>query len=241
MAPSQASKSKGKAAPKAPKRGVLARPLDALVFLLPLIAFYQVAVWRTGDRVVAFDMLRRFLELFGEFGMWAPALAVIVILLATQAASGERWTIKPARVLWMYVEAAILAAPLLLLCRVIRLAATRNAIIEFPWFDEMALSIGAGIYEELVFRLVLITLLVIIGADLLRQPQPVVGVVAIVLSSVAFSAYHHQPFGSDPWNYTTFVFRALAGVYLALVFWFRGYGPAAGCHAAYNLAIVCLA
>ena len=239
MARSQATKSKAQAKP--PKRGVLARPLDALVFLLPLIAFYQLAVWRTGDRVVAFDMLSRFLELFGEFGTWAPAPAVVVILLATHAASGERWSVKPARVLWMYLEAVLLAVPLLLLCRVIRLAATPEAITDFPWFDEMALSIGAGIYEELVFRLVLITLLVIIGADLLRQPQPMVGVVAIVLSSLAFSAYHYRPFGSDYWDFTTFVFRSLAGVYLALVFWFRGYGPAAGCHAAYNLAILCLA
>ena len=219
---------------------MLARPLDALVFLLPLIAFYQVAVWRTGDRVVAFDMLHRFLLLFGEFGTWAPALAVIVILLAIQAASGERWTIKPARVLWMYVEAVLLAVPLVLLYRVIRLAATHEEIQAFPWFDEMALSIGAGIYEELVFRLVLVTVLVIIGVDLLRQPQLMVGVVAIVLTSLAFAASHHPPVGSDPWGFTHFVFRSLAGVYLALVFWFRGYGSAAGCHAAYNLAMICL-
>ena len=37
-----------------------------------------------------------------------------------------------------------------------------------------------------------------------------------------------------------FGFRTIAGMYLAIVFWYRGYGPAAGCHAAYNVALVCL-
>jgi hypothetical protein len=39
---------------------------------------------------------------------------------------------------------------------------------------------------------------------------------------------------------TSFLFRVLAGGYLATIFWFRGYGPAAGCHAAHNAALVIL-
>jgi hypothetical protein len=35
-----------------------------------------------------------------------------------------------------------------------------------------------------------------------------------------------------------FLFRTIAGVYLAIIFWYRGYGSAAGCHAAYNVGLV---
>ena len=49
------------------RRGLLARPLEALAFLLPLIIFYEViSVTRHQDRVIAFDLLKRFFELFGH-------------------------------------------------------------------------------------------------------------------------------------------------------------------------------
>ncbi len=221
----------------APRRGLLARPLDALVFLLPLILFYQMmSVFRSRDHVIAFDLLRRFLELFGYVGIWAPGLAVIAILVATHAVSGEKWVIHWRQVGWMYLEVLVLALPLLGLNRLIPLTAGAA----WGLFDRIALGIGAGIYEELVFRLVLISLVVMIGADLFKWNRQAVAVAAIAISAFAFAAHHHAPIGSEAFSLTAFLFRTLAGLYLAMVFWFRGYGSAAGCHAAYNAALACL-
>lgn len=218
------------------RRGILARPLDALVFLIPLIVFYELSSATQPDRVIAFDLMRRFFELFGQAGVWAPALGVIVILLATHLASGERWSVHWRTVAWMYVEAAALAVPLLALNWAIPLRPMTG--IASPIWPRIGLSIGAGVYEELVFRLILISLLVMIGVDILRLSRTSVAVGAIVLSSLIFSAHHHHPIGMEPFDLTRFVFRAIAGGYLAVVFWYRGYGPAAGCHAAYNAALV---
>ena len=221
------------------RRGLLARPLEALVFLLPLIVFYEIrSLARPQDRVIAFDLLRAFFELFGHVGIWAPGLGVIVILLATHAASGEKWAIRWERVGLMYVEAAALAVPLLVLNWAIPL--TAGQALFPPSLDRIALGIGAGIYEELVFRLVLISVVMIVGADLLRLSRTSVAVVAIVVSSLAFAAHHHYPIGIEPFDMTPFAFRTVAGGYLAIVFWYRGYGSAAGCHAAYNVALACL-
>lgn len=63
---------------------------------------------------------------------------------------------------------------------------------------------------------------------------------AVAISSLVFAAHHHPPIGTEPFALVPFMFRAIAGVYLALVFWYRGYGPAAGCHAAYNVALAFL-
>ena len=218
------------------RRGLLARPLDALVFLLPLLVFYEVASLMQPERVLAFDLLRQFFELFGHVGMWAPGVGVIVILLATHAASGDRWKIHWGRAGLMYVEAALLAIPLLALNWAIPLgsaSASSSGMVE-----RLALGIGAGVYEELVFRLVFISIAVMIGVDLLRLARAPVAVAAILLSSLAFAAHHHQPIGVEPFHLIRFVFRTVAGVYLAVVFWYRGYGSAAGCHAAYNVALV---
>lgn len=223
------------------RRGTLARPLDALVFLLPLILFYEVASFarQDRDRLIAFEILLRFFELFGQVGMWAPGLAVIVILLATHIAAGDKWVIHWNHVGWMYIESVALSVPLLLLNWAVPLVST--TVNPSSLLDRLALNIGAGIYEELVFRLILISLVVMVGVDLLRRDRASVAVTGVILSSLVFAALHHRPFGREPFEMIPFLFRAMAGLYLAAIFWYRGYGPAAGCHAAHNVALVVLA
>jgi membrane protease YdiL (CAAX protease family) len=218
------------------RRGILARPLDALIFLLPLMIVYEISSLKYADRVIAFDLMRMFFELFGYAGMLAPGLGVVAILLATHLVSGEKWAIHWDKVGMMYVEAVLLALPLLGLNLLLPLSGI-DGEVETLW-GRLALSIGAGVYEELIFRLVLISVVMIIGADLFKFKQARVVVVAVALSSLAFAAHHHQPIGAEPFDPIRFVFRAVAGAYLAAVFWYRGYGPAAGCHAAYNVALL---
>ncbi|MFQ5592433.1 MAG: CPBP family intramembrane glutamic endopeptidase [Phycisphaerae bacterium] len=226
------------AKPLSANRGVLAGPLDALIFLLPLLAFYELASITRPDRVLAFDFLRRFFELFGRAGVWAPGLGVVVILLATQMASGRPWTIRWDRVAFMYGEALLLAVPLLALNWAIPLGGRAEAPDADALIHRLGLGVGAGVYEELVFRLIFISVTVMIGVDLLRFGRGPVALAAVILSALVFAAHHHQPIGMEPFDATRFAFRTIAGVYLALVFWYRGYGPAAGCHAAYNAALV---
>jgi hypothetical protein len=221
------------------RRGLLARPLDALLFLLPLLAFCEFVAFGRGAPVIAYAWINRFLDLFGSAGHWAPALAVVVILLTTHAASGEPWRIHWRAVGWMYVEALALALPLILLSWLILLSAGPFPVGTF--LERLAQSMGAGIFEELLFRLVLMTAVVIVGTDLLRLDESGVAVAAVALSALAFSLHHHPPIGAEPFEMGAFVFRLSAGAYLAAVFWFRGYGPAAGCHAAYNAAVLLLA
>ena len=224
-----------------PQRGGLARPLDMLVFLLPLILLYEAAMYlhqaslAGHDRVIAFDLMWRFFALFGQVGFWTPALAVIAILIATHAASGEPWRVHWNRVLTMYPESVALALPLLLMIWAVPLAVGDNAA---PMLDRIALGIGAGIYEELVFRLILISVILMVGADLLHFDRRNVIICAIAVSSLFFAAHHHRPFGDEAFDPLRFIFRTGAGAYLAAIFWYRGYALAAGCHAAYN---VCLA
>lgn len=221
----------------------LAKPLEALAFLLPLILFSEAAsrCFSSGatlpsqGRVVAFYLLRFFFELFGSTGMLMPALAVVAILLATHVVSRQPWRVRKSAVALMYVESLGLAVPLILVNRWVRLTGGGPAA---DGLGGAALGIGAGIYEELVFRLVLISAIVILGSDLLGRPRPLVLGAGVVISAVLFAAHHHPPVGADPFDTGRFLFRTLAGLYLGVIFVVRGYGPAAGTHAAYNLAVL---
>src|SRR5690242_17510412 len=84
-------------------------PRASLVFLLPLIAVYEVGTRfltvaaREGQdqQIIAFRLLRQFFGLFGARGCHLPALAVVGILLAWHIARNDRWVVKPQTLAWM--------------------------------------------------------------------------------------------------------------------------------------------
>ncbi len=222
---------------KPTERRALAKPLDSLLFLLPFIVFYESAILLGGAqpaRVVAFDMMERFFALFGTTGFWLPGLAVVVILLATHAAARLPWRIDKRAVGLMYVETIVWSLPLLAVNYYAQLLAAQQELT----LASLGICVGAGIYEELIFRLVLISLLVMIGSDLLRFSTSATLASAVLISAVLFALHHHPPFGGEAFSAYRFSFRSLAGVYLGTIFVFRGYGPAAGAHIAYNLITV---
>ncbi len=96
--------------------------------------------------------------------------------------------------------------------------------------------VGAGIYEETIFRLVGFSLLrfLFLAGDL--RPSWADGLAAI-LSSLLFAAAHHWGSGQEHIDVTVFLYRALAGLYFAGVFRTRGFGIAVGAHAGYDVLV----
>ncbi|MFQ3594287.1 MAG: CPBP family glutamic-type intramembrane protease [Gemmataceae bacterium] len=96
--------------------------------------------------------------------------------------------------------------------------------------------LGAGIYEEAIFRLVLFSAMVGL-LRLLDLPHLAAVLIAALASAVLFSMAHHVgPYGQAYSNYL-FVFRLAAGLYFALLFQMRGFGVAVGAHACYNVMV----
>src|SRR5690606_6959235 len=95
---------------------------------------------------------------------------------------------------------------------------------EVPLSSALLASVGAGVYEELLFRLVLLGGGYAALLPLLRGRRRLAFVVALLGSSLAFAAYHHVGAHGDPWEARLFAFRALAGILLGLVFAGRGLG-----------------
>ena len=109
---------------------------------------------------------------------------------------------------------------------------------------DIVTGIGAGIYEELVFRLILICALMLLFQDALRLSHKNSIILAVLISAALFSAHHHIDFLSgrlnqtDPFDLTRFAFRTIAGVYFAVLFAVRGFGIAAGSHIFYDIIAV---
>lgn len=105
--------------------------------------------------------------------------------------------------------------------------------------ERVVASLGAGVHEELVFRLGLMggTGWLLIRAGL--PPRWAIAI-AVIASSLLFSWAHHVgPFG-DPWSRDVFVFRVLAGAVFALIFWFRSLAHAVYAHVLYDIWVLVL-
>ena len=113
-----------------------------------------------------------------------------------------------------------------------------------PLLANIITGIGAGIYEELVFRLILICIFMLLLQDVLGLSNTISIIFSVLASAALFSAHHHidfisgQPNIADPFNWTRFAFRTIAGIYFAILFAFRGFGITAGTHAFYNIIAV---
>ncbi len=108
-------------------------------------------------------------------------------------------------------------------------------------WPSIVIGIGAGIYEELVFRLILICVLMLLFQDVLRLSRKSSIILSVLISALLFSAHHHVDFlsgqanAADPFTLGRFAFRTIAGVYFAVLFAIRGFGITAGTHAFYDI------
>lgn len=105
-----------------------------------------------------------------------------------------------------------------------------------PWPSKVVISIGAGVYEELIFRLIAITLLHLILVDVFEMKIAHAIPIIILVSATAFAAYHYL--GDTPLTPSYFLFLMAFGIYSAGIFLFRGFGIAVGMHAVYDLIVV---
>ena len=109
---------------------------------------------------------------------------------------------------------------------------------------DIVTGIGAGIYEELVFRLILICLLMMLFQDILRFDNRNAIICSVLISAALFSAHHHIGFFDGrvgivvPFNWPQFGFRVIAGVYFAALFAIRGFAVTAGTHGFYDIMVV---
>src|SRR5205085_1336626 len=173
-------------------------PLPSLLFLLPLIVCYELGtrlytvdpLHHTEVRIIAFNLLRDFFHFFGATGKYLPAGAVVGILLTWHIARNDPWKTHGGTLLAMTIESLVLALPFILLSLLsshhLPLLTGRS-----DWKGLVVLSMGAGIYEEMVFRLICFTVLNIVLLDALKLPKLLGALLIVLIPAALFSLYHY--------------------------------------------------
>lgn len=104
-----------------------------------------------------------------------------------------------------------------------------------PAWQPYLLSLGAGVWEELVFRLGLLGGLTVLLRRVTGCPTGPATATAVVLSALVFAAYHHIGAGGEELQLGRFAFRTLAGTILGVLFVARGLAVVVYMHVFYDL------
>jgi hypothetical protein len=229
------------------------RPFPSLLLVAPLVMAYESGVlWLGGPtpgslRTGADTWMRHALSSLGLADHWLLPLLLFLILLTWQVVSYYSWRFSPGILAGMVIESLVWAVVLLGISRMIDfgfsyLEQTRMPLLEVDEVgDEPSISsligyLGAGVYEETLFRLILVPIF-FAALRLLQTPQVLASALAVTGSALLFALAHHAGNPGEPFTWFAFVFRWMAGVFFAWIFILRGFGIAVGTHTMYDILV----
>ena len=225
------------------------RPLASLFFVLPLLVCYELGVLWLGTGAMrngADIWLQQFLTSAGLGGFLLLPVLTVAILLAWHHTTGQPWRVSGMVLYAMAAESilfafllvaiAYLQANVLSIVGAMELCQLPTADVARDAFGRMVRYFGAGIYEELLFRLVLVpATMAAIGMAFASSRVKIAG--ALLFTSLVFSAAHYIGPHGDAFELYSFSFRFMAGAFFAVLFVYRGFGIAAGTHALYDVLV----
>jgi len=216
---------------------------SSLVLIFPLLLAYEIGVLFAG-RVNGADLVTR--AMFTAAGSRAVYLAIYAVVAAgflLWIRHTRRWgTLRLEIAGPVILEAALYALTLgafvslvvdhlfghllgHLFGQLLGLGLTVPSVIS---------ALGAGVHEELVFRLGMIAGLIWLARPIRHQ---IAVILAIAVSSLVFAAAHHLGAHGEPWTGHAFAFRAVAGAAFGAIFWFRSLAHAVYAHVLYDVLV----
>jgi hypothetical protein len=209
-------------------------PRGPVVFGALVVGGAAVLVWRdvrrTRDGVRAGVLLRMFAE---------SVLLALVCAVAVGVVTAELLRVVPAA-LALVPHGVPHAVPRALHGLAAAGAASDTPIGRLGVPAQLMLSLGAGLYEELLFRVVLVGTLGALARRLLGFGPAAAGAVAVLGGALLFSLSHHVGAYGDPFTMQAFTFRLVAGLFFSSVYVLRGFGIAAWTHALYDVGVLVL-
>lgn len=229
------------------------RPLHVLIFLLPFVILYELGSWLYLRRdsegvqqtIAAYGIFASFFRAFGVVSIHIPPLALVVVLGVWHVLEKDPWTIRTRYLGAMLAESVLWTLPLLVFGLLIQPTALMAAetlapeeLAALSWQAKLTLSIGAGVYEELLFRFVVIAVAYFIIADLLQASKEVALTIGAIISAVLFAFYHNLDHPGGGVQVRLLLYYLVAGLYFAALFIFRGLGIAVAAHFLYDVVVL---
>jgi hypothetical protein len=227
-----------------------------LALTLPIFVAYHIGVVflnvHNAADVVTFEILRAAAGSRGLYILFTLAIGTVFTGVFAWLGRGEAF--RTSKFVQIACEGILYAFAMRLVGSYVvgRLFAGNSAIANQGKFTGAIMSLGAGFYEELGFRVLLFG----VGAKVLgflfsrkgnlppgKRDLARVFVVKLVWALVCaaiFSGVHYTGSLGDPFDLKSFVFRMVLGFTLTVIYVTRGFAAAVWAHAAYDLWVLVL-
>ena len=217
----------------------------SFLFTLPLFFLYEVNILLLSwdDILVVRNgadfLMRNILESFDIYGLYGLGLVFFLGLLLTYIffiKEDQQQEVNVNFLFIMLAESMLWSVVLYLLLSkfmVLLMNPVGKAILQ-----QVTLAIGAGIYEEFLFRVLLIAGLSGILGFVFMWDKTFKNIIAVVLSGGIFSAFHFMGEYGDFFSMELFLIRFFAGLILGILYMYRGFGITAYTHSIYDLIVL---
>ena len=217
----------------------------SFLFTLPLFFLYEVNIlFLSWDDILvvrngADFLMRNILESFDIYGLYGLGLVFFLGLLVTYIFFIKEDQQQEVNVNFLFIMLAesmlwsVVLYFLLFKFMVLLMNPVGKTILQ-----QVTLAIGAGIYEEFLFRVILIAGLSGILGFVFMWDKTFKNIIAVVLSGGIFSAFHFMGEYGDFFSMELFLIRFFAGLILGVLYMYRGFGITAYTHSIYDLIVL---
>jgi len=188
-------------------------------------------------------IFRQFFNIFGTFAESAYAFAVFLLIGIIFFINKDKYLnfkIKFKYLFFMLCEGLLLGLLLLFLLNDISFLSFNKIAYQDNLLLNLYLSVGAGIWEETLFRFFIFSFIFSIFSSSQNKNSFLSLYISIFCSSLLFSAFHYIGNSTEAFYFATFLIRFIAGIFLSLLYYFRGFGIAVMAHISYDFILVSL-
>jgi membrane protease YdiL (CAAX protease family) len=222
--------------------------LYSYLISLPLLLLYEVLIFMAQpdtEQIVRISVDVWIKTLFAYIGADVLSITLILVaLLGFFVLYRERDRLSTLRLSYFFTMLIEASAYAVLLALIITVTVSNllqiiqvTPVESLSMLQKLALSLGAGLYEELFFRVILVSALLYIFKRLFTK-QFFAYALAMILAAALFSFVHYIGELGDPFTMGSFLFRFLFGLALNAIYIWRGFGMAAWTHAIYDLMVI---
>jgi len=222
------------------------KPIYSFILSLPLIFLYEAGIFLINSddlpvlRNGADVLIRNLLESMGLLGIYSTGIILffgffLVLFLQRKTLMGT--TFKKEFFPFIILESLLWGLFLYVSMGVLRQSFFSNPSDRL-WFGQIVMSLGAGIYEEILFRLLLITIISKVLKLIFNWREFVCQFYSILIAACFFSLFHFVGVYADTPDISLFLIRFFGGCFLGSLFLLRGFGITAYTHCLYDLIVV---
>ncbi|GMV15440.1 MAG: CPBP family intramembrane metalloprotease [Polyangiaceae bacterium] len=235
--------------PAEQKAGFFAKASDAwsdLVLTLPIFVLYHLGVVFLPVRNAADVVTSELIALANNNMVAYAGLTLLIggVFVGVLLVLGRGHALEWERFAFLAVEATLYAVAMRFIAGWVVGKLTLAGAPLGGGFTGAVMSAGAGLYEEIAFRVILyglglrVLLLMFPMVDPLR-PR-LLGVAWALIAAAVFSGWHYVGAYGDPFELRSFVFRWTCGVVFTVIYRFRGFAPAVWTHTLYDVWVLVL-